>query len=55
MKFVFALLVVLGLAVGVAAVVYGESDDSPGLQGLGVLVALGVVVLVLRAVRRQGH
>ena len=44
-------LAVLVLAVGVAGVVTGEADDSPGLQLLGGLVALGAVVLVLRTAR----
>jgi drug/metabolite transporter (DMT)-like permease len=47
---VLAVLVVVAL--GVAGVVLGEADDSPGLQGLGVLLALGAVVLGVRAMRR---
>ncbi|MFD1149057.1 hypothetical protein [Saccharothrix hoggarensis] len=48
MKF---LLPLLGIAVGVAAVVYGEADDSPGLQGLGALLVIGSIVVIVRAVR----
>ena len=33
------LVVLLVVALGAAAVVAGEADDSPGLQGIGVLVA----------------
>ena len=47
------LLTALGVAVGAAAIVYGEGDDSPGLQGIGVLVILGVVVLCVRAIRKR--
>lgn len=43
------LLAVLLVAVGAAAVVAGEADDSPGLQGIGVLLIVGAVVFVLRA------
>ncbi|GAA2719090.1 hypothetical protein [Cellulomonas aerilata] len=50
------LLVVLGVLIavllGAAAVVAGEADDSPGLQGLGVLLAGGALVLGVRSVRR---
>jgi peptidoglycan/LPS O-acetylase OafA/YrhL len=50
-----ALLAVLGLALGVAAVLAGGADDSPGLQLLGVLLAVGAVVGGVRAVRgRRG-
>ena len=50
-----ALGVVLAVAIGVAALVYGEADDSPGLQGLGALLVVGAVVLGARTVRRSRH
>ena len=37
---------------GVLGIVYGEADDSPGLQLLGVVLVLGAVVFGVRAVRR---
>ena len=45
--------VLVMLAVGVAGVVLGEGDDSPGLQGLGVLLVLGALALGVRSVRRS--
>jgi LPXTG-motif cell wall-anchored protein len=45
-------LVLLLAALGVLAVVLGGADDSPGLQGLGVLLVLGAGALLLR--RRRG-
>lgn len=49
------LLVIAALvvALGLAAVVAGEADDSPGLQGIGVLLAVGAVVVAVRRVRRR--
>ena len=47
------LFTVLAVAVGAAAVIAGEADDSPGLQGLGALLAIGAVVLLVRSVRRD--
>ena len=44
---------VLAIAVGVAAVVAGGADDSPGLQLLGVLLIIGAVVLGVRMVQRR--
>ncbi len=35
-------------AVGVLAIISGEADDSPGLQGLGVLIILLTVYLLFR-------
>ena len=46
------LLSILAIAIGVAAVVLGEADDSPGLQGLGVLLIVGTVALGVRTAQR---
>jgi hypothetical protein len=51
--YLLILAVVLAIAVGVAAIVLGEADDSPGLQGLGVLLILGSVALGVRRARRR--
>ena len=47
------LVVILAIAVGVAGVVAGGIDDSPGGQLLGVLLIIGAVVLGVRMVRRR--
>ncbi|WP_166518203.1 hypothetical protein [Candidatus Blastococcus massiliensis] len=47
------LAAVLLVALGAAAVVAGGYDDSPGLQGIGVLLVIGAVVLVVRTARRR--
>ncbi len=44
---------VLATALGVAAIVLGEADDSPGLQGLGVLLVIGTVALGVRTAKRR--
>ena len=44
---------VLAVALGVAAVVLGEADDSPGLQGLGVLLVIGTVAFGVRTAKRR--
>ena len=54
MKPVLAVLAaLLATAIGVAAIVLGEADDSPGLQGLGVLLVAGTVALGVRARQRR--
>lgn len=47
------LLAVLAAVIGVAAVVLGEADDSPGLQLLGVLFVVGAVTFGVRTLRRS--
>jgi hypothetical protein len=47
-------LVVLAVALGGSALVHGEADDSPGLQAVGLLLAVGAPALALRRARRRG-
>ncbi|MEH1094363.1 hypothetical protein [Micromonospora sp. CPCC 205739] len=53
MKYFLALVAVLVVALGVAGVVYGEADDSPGLQLLGAVLVIGAVAIGVRLVRRS--
>jgi hypothetical protein len=46
------LITILGVAVGALAVVAGGADDSPGLQGIGVVFVAGAVVFGVRSARR---
>jgi hypothetical protein len=52
MKPLLAVLAFAALVIGVAAVVLGEADDSPGLQLLGVLFVVGAVALGVRTAQR---
>lgn len=54
MNYVLVPVAVLLIALGVFGVVFGEADDSPGLQGLSVLLIIGVIAVVVRRVRRRG-
>jgi hypothetical protein len=47
------IVAILAVAIGVAAIVAGGADDSPGLQLLGVVVVIGAVVLGVRIARRS--
>jgi hypothetical protein len=42
-------------AVGVLAFLYGGYDDSPGLQLIGVLLAVGALTIGYRTVRRHAR
>ena len=50
MKYVVA---VLAIAIGVAVIVAGGIDDSPGAQLIGLLIIIGAVVLGVRHFRRS--
>jgi hypothetical protein len=45
------LAIVTAIALGVMGMVYGEADDSPGLQLIGVVLIVGAVVLGVKTVR----
>ncbi|HYJ00061.1 MAG TPA: hypothetical protein VEX36_10360 [Thermoleophilaceae bacterium] len=47
------ILAIVAVAIGVAAVVLGEADDSPGLQLIGVLFVVGAVALGVRSAQRS--
>jgi hypothetical protein len=47
------LVVILAIALGVAGVVYGGIDDSPGGQLLGVLLIVGAVAVGVRMALRS--
>ena len=47
------LLTVLALPLGILAIIAGESDDSPGLQGLGLILIAVLVVSLFRQCRNQ--
>lgn len=41
------------IAVGVLAIIAGESDDSPGLQGLGIILLVYSLYKVIRIFRER--
>ena len=52
MTYVLAAVGLLAVALGAAGLVYGEADDSPGLQLLSAVLIIGVVAAGVRIVRR---
>ena len=44
---------VLGIGLGVFALVFGEVDDSPGLQGIGMILVLAVFFSIFKIVKRR--
>jgi hypothetical protein len=47
------LLALLAIAIGIAGLVAGEADDSPGLQLLGAVLIAGGITLGVRIARRR--
>ena len=51
MKYLVVILAVLVIGLGIAGFVYGEADDSPGLQLIGVVLIVGALALGVRTVK----
>ncbi|MGW3892246.1 hypothetical protein ACWD69_26480 [Micromonospora chokoriensis] len=51
MRYALIAVALLGVALGIAGVVLGGADDSPGLQLIGVVLVIGSVVFGIRTVR----
>lgn len=39
---------ILAIMLGVFFIVFGEFDDSPGLQGIGLILIIAIIVVVVR-------
>lgn len=50
---VVVFLRILGVGVGVLALISGEADDSPGLQGIGLLLIITVFFSIFKIVKRS--
>jgi len=47
------LLSILAIMFGVFMFIYSEYDDSPGGQGLGLLLVIGGVVRIIKIMRKK--
>lgn len=43
---------VFGVVIGFLALVAGEADDSPGLQGIGVILLMSVFFSIYKIVKK---
>ncbi len=46
-------ILVFGILLGSFAIVFGEADDSPGLQGLGMILAIFCAFKVFKHFKRK--
>jgi drug/metabolite transporter (DMT)-like permease len=44
---------VFGVGIGILAIVFGEADDSPGLQGIGLILVMTVFFSIYKIVRKN--
>jgi len=46
---------ILVILLGVFFIVFGEFDDSPGLQGLGLILIITTVIIVIRSKKKNNQ
>lgn len=46
---------ILAILLGVFFIVFGESDDSPGLQGLGLILIITTVIIMIRSKKKNNQ
>jgi len=44
---------ILAILLGIFFIVFGEFDDSPGLQGIGLILMIVTVVIVIRSRKKK--
>jgi hypothetical protein len=49
---IVSFLRIVGVGLGVFAMVFGEADDSPGLQGIGLILILTVFFSIFKIVKK---
>ena len=49
---IVSILRIMGVGLGVFAMVFGEADDSPGLQGIGLILILTVFFSIFKIVKK---
>jgi len=52
MPFWLLILRVVATGVGIFALVFGEADDSPGLQGIGMILLMTVFFSIFKIVKK---
>lgn len=46
---------ILAILLGVFFIIFGEFDDSPGLQGLGLILIITTVIIVIRSKKKNNQ
>jgi hypothetical protein len=49
---IVSILRIVGVGLGVFAMVFGEADDSPGLQGIGLILIATVFFSIFKIVKK---
>ncbi len=52
-KIIYWVLKILGIFFGVFLIVFGEFDDSPGAQGLGLILIIVIVINIVKGRRNK--
>jgi len=46
---------ILAILLGIFFIVFGEFDDSPGLQGIGLILIIAIIVVVIMSKKKNNN
>ncbi|MFA6547452.1 MAG: hypothetical protein WCT11_00725 [Candidatus Magasanikbacteria bacterium] len=52
-KLLFWVSKILAIMLGIFFIVFGEFDDSPGLQGIGLVLIIVIIVSIIRSKKKN--
>ena len=54
-KYIKIVLAVLVVLLGVFFIIFGGYDDSPGLQGIGLVLIIATVIILIRGRKKNNN
>ena len=52
-KFLYWIPKILAILLGVFFIIFGEYDDSPGLQGMGLILIIAIIVVIIKGKKKK--
>jgi hypothetical protein len=52
-KLLYWIQKILAVLLGIFFIVFGEFDDSPGLQGIGLILIIAIAITVIRGKKKN--
>jgi len=52
-KYIKIILFILAISIGVFLIIFGGYDDSPGAQGLGLILIVATIVIIIRGKKKK--
>lgn len=54
-KYLIIIIYILLILFGLFIIIFGEYDDSPGLQGIGLFLVITIIVIMIKKIKKNKH